>query len=190
MTSKPLLQLVQTQALHPHTKMPLHRPVDLSLESGEIGILFGENGAGKSSLLDRIVFGQRPYNGQVHVHRQKVAYLPQMTVAEFQIPLRIDELSLWNGIVPATPSARLWSSASGGEKQMALLEMVLAHHSGDGILILDEPTNHLAPAAKVDLEARVLTWLRETAGRAVLIVSHDPDLFLKQRTSSIEVLRA
>ena len=190
MTSKPLLQLVQTQALHPVTKLPLHRPIDLALNEGEIGVLFGENGAGKSSLLDRIVFGSRTYAGHIHVNRQGIAYLPQMTVAEFQIPLRLDELSLWNGTVPQVPSTRLWNSASGGEKQMALLEMVLAHHSGGGILVLDEPTNHLAPTAKTELEARVLAWLRETSERAVLVVSHDPDLFLNQRTSSFEVHRA
>ncbi|MBK7892640.1 MAG: AAA family ATPase [Bdellovibrionales bacterium] len=190
MTSSPLLLLAQAQALYPQTKLPLHRPVDLSLNEGEIGILFGENGAGKSSLLDRIVFGKRTYTGHIHVNRQNIAYLPQMTVAEFQIPLRLDELSVWNGTVPTVPSTRLWNSASGGEKQMALLEMVLAHHSGDGVLVLDEPTNHLAPTAKAELEARVLRWLRETSGRAVLIVSHDPDLFSNERTSSFEVLRA
>ncbi len=190
MTSKLILQLVQTQALHPHTKLPLHRPVDFSLAEGEIGILFGENGAGKSSLLNRVVFGEQAYRGQIHVNRQSIAYLPQMTVAEFQIPLRLDELSLWNGTVPVAPSSRLWNSASGGEKQLALLDMVLAHHSGGGLLVLDEPTNHLAPSAKAELESRVLAWLRETPKRAVLIVSHDSDLFLNQRTSSFEVLRA
>lgn len=190
MTSKPLLRLDRVQALHPRAGTPIHQPITFSLSDGEIGILFGENGAGKSSLLDRIVFGERAFAGNIIVDRQKIAYLPQLTIGEFQLPLRLDELSLWNGISSTEPSRRLWNSASGGEKQMALLEIVLAQHSGCGLLVLDEPTNHLDPAAKTEIEKRVLKWLNEATGRSVIAVSHDPNLFVTQRKLTVEVARA
>ena len=53
------------------------RGVDLSAEAGELVAVIGPNGAGKTTLLSILAGISKPDEGEVHVPKEKVGWVPQ-----------------------------------------------------------------------------------------------------------------
>lgn len=166
---------------------PILRNVNLSLREGEIVVLHGASGIGKSSLLNLIAGVTEPVTGVVRVDRTKVAYVPQ------EIPLLDD--SIRNNLLFGLPEKsddelmRALSAArldkfvaaqllglesgvgdngtlfSGGQRQR--LGLARAILRGSQLLLLDEATS----ALDEENERRILENL-SASGMAVLLVTH------------------
>ena len=166
---------------------PLFEPIDIDLREGEAVELRGRNGAGKSTVIKRLLGdatstqfgGDLTLDPQVRVgvYEQEVSsdlfdmklhdaiesiYLGQnLSITETKIrQLMSDYLFLESdGQVPV---GRL----SGGQK--ARLQIIKMLSNDPQLLILDEPTNHLDLPSIEELEAAL-----EKYTGAILYVSHD-----------------
>lgn len=163
------------------------RNVSLSLREGEIVVLHGVSGIGKSSLLNLIAGILEPVTGVVRVDRTKIAYLPQETTLLddtirnnllFGLPEKSEE-----DLMSALAGARLSDFVlaqelgvetrvgdngalfSGGQRQR--LGLARAILRGGQLLLLDEATS----ALDEETERQVLENL-SACGKSVLLVTH------------------
>jgi zinc/manganese transport system ATP-binding protein len=172
----------------------LYHDVNFTLSAGEALAVVGDNGVGKTTLIQALL-GQRQLDEGTVVWPNGpavVAYVPQYRadIQQFSLTIR-DFISLsfnqglWPFLTPAEKQAReevlqlthLQSiadrsidTASGGERQRAYLAQALLQQPD--ILILDEATANLDNVAKHQL-MQVLTTYRQTHELAVMMVSHD-----------------
>ena len=155
--------------------------VYLRVEPGERIALLGENGTGKTTLLNMIVGQERPDSGSIRLGPAVVtAYLPQ--IISFAHPERsLLDTMLYEkkGMTAQSARNRLAqyqfqgedvfksvSALSGGELSRLRLCMLMDEQTS--FLILDEPTNHLDIAAREWVEEAV-----EAFDGTLLFVSHD-----------------
>mgnify|MGYP002587640007 FL=1 len=155
--------------------------VYLRVEPGERIALLGENGTGKTTLLNMIVGQERPDSGSIRLGPAVVtAYLPQ--IIRFAHPERsLLDTMLYEkkGMTAQSARNRLAqyqfqgedvfksvSALSGGELSRLRLCMLMDEQTS--FLILDEPTNHLDIAAREWVEEAV-----EAFDGTLLFVSHD-----------------
>ena len=155
--------------------------VYLRVEPGERIALLGENGTGKTTLLNMIVGQERPDSGSIRLGPAVVtAYLPQ--IIRFAHPERsLLDTMLYEkkGMTAQSARNRLAqyqfqgedvfksvSALSGGELSRLRLCMLMDEQTS--FLILDEPTNHLDIAAREWVEEAV-----EAYDGTLLFVSHD-----------------
>jgi len=169
--------------------------VALDIRPGEIFVLLGKNGMGKSTLLKTVmgflpvrsgtirmsgedITGQPPYR----IARRAIAYTPQeqalfqdLSVEENLLLAVRDESRLRAGlrrmgdVFPFLPQ-RLKQRAgtlSGGEQKMLLIARALM--SAPRLVLVDEITEGLQPSVIQKLAA-VLTDERERAGTAMLLI--------------------
>ncbi len=158
----------------------LFSDVYLRCEGGERIALLGENGTGKTTLLNILTGSEMPDSGSVRLGPSvKAAYLPQ--VIHFDHPERsiLDTMLYELDITPQSARNRLAayqftgedvfkqvSVLSGGE--LSRLRLCMLMDESINLLILDEPTNHL------DIDSR--EWLEEAVEAfdgTLLFVSHD-----------------
>ena len=158
----------------------LFSDVYLRCEGGERIALLGENGTGKTTLLNILTGSEKPDSGSVRLGPSvKAAYLPQ--VIHFDHPERsiLDTMLYELDITPQSARNRLAayqftgedvfksvSVLSGGE--LSRLRLCMLMDEGINLLILDEPTNHL------DIDSR--EWLEQAVEEfdgTLLFVSHD-----------------
>jgi len=157
---------------YPGASRPVVAGASLEARAGEITVLWGPNGSGKTSILRALAGGGLAVRGRVSVKGRRV-YVPADPLLVFSRGRPCDE--------PGWESPPAWAShlsckpllsMSGGELRLAALALAL--QSGARVVLLDEPTTGLDPWNK----ARVVSALRDIAGRgaAVLAASHDPVL--------------
>lgn len=171
------------------------RDVDLSIQPGELFVLLGKNGMGKSTLLKTVmgflplqgggisVFGERIEGSAPHaIARRAIAYTPQdqalfqdLTVEDnLRLALR-DDRRMAQGMERVREvfpflAERLKQRAgtlSGGEQKMLLLARALM--SKPKLMLIDEITEGLQPSV-VDKLAVVLREERARSGTAMLII--------------------
>jgi branched-chain amino acid transport system ATP-binding protein len=169
--------------------------VAIEARAGEVTVLAGRNGAGKSTTLKAIMGLIRPSAGTVRflgdridglapfdIARRGVGYVPEdrrifpgLTVAENlevgTIPQRRAE-GTWTldkvfGLFPAlrAMTARVGGSLSGGEQQMLAIARTLM--GNPTALLLDEPSEGLAPRIVEDVRRAILEM--KATGLAILL---------------------
>ncbi|HEX5433612.1 MAG TPA: ABC transporter ATP-binding protein [Candidatus Angelobacter sp.] len=164
--------------------------VNFSLREGEIAVLHGASGIGKSSLLNLIAGILQPSSGVVCIDRAAIAYVPQ------EVPLLDDSIrnnllfglhgkndselmaslaaAMLDDFVTALPlglDARVGdngAAVSGGQRQR--LGLARAGLRGGKLLLLDEATS----ALDEDNERKVLENL-SASGVAILLATHRPN---------------
>jgi ABC-type iron transport system FetAB ATPase subunit len=173
------------------------KPVDLALAAGELVLLSGPSGSGKSLLL-RAIADLDPHGGEVQIDgrarsdmpapewRRRVGLLPAESYWWLEkvgdhFPERI---SPEPGDAPTTaallcevgfgPEVLDWPVArlSTGERQRLALVRLLANRPE--VLLLDEATANLDPPNRDRVETIVQDYRRDRKA-AVLWVSHDPE---------------
>ena len=171
------------------------RPIDLTIEKGEIFALLGPNGAGKTTLISIVCGIVTPTSGTVTVEgrdiqtdyrftRRKIGLVPQeLHTDAFETVWATVTFS--RGLFGCAPSPAyvekilkdlsLWDKRkakimelSGGMKRRVMIAKALSHEPE--ILFLDEPT------AGVDVELRRDMWnlvrqLRES-GVTIILTTH------------------
>lgn len=165
-------------------------PVNLALDAGELLLVWGPSGSGKSMLL-RAIADLDPHEGEVWlddaarsdmpapVWRQRVGLLPAESFwwSETVGGHFPDDWSGDGGLLAALgfePDVLGWSveRLSTGERQRLALARLLAR--GPQALLLDEATANLDPGNRDRVEALIDDY-RNGANAAVLWVSHDPE---------------
>ena len=165
---------------------PLTQAFDLSLNAGEMLVVEGQNGTGKSTLIKGLLGRTGVLRGhlELNVPQASIAYLPQQQNGAFHLPLSLRELiEITHGrrhclhehpeyaLLEAHQWELSWNTASGGEKKRALLIRALLYHPQ--LLILDEPYNHLDKESCRAITQAIFAFLQGGAGRGVMIVSHE-----------------
>jgi zinc transport system ATP-binding protein len=168
---------------------------DLSVAPGELMIVVGRNGSGKSTFASTMLGLLPPVTGDVARGAERVAYVPQAATIDPAIPLRVRDLVAWgrlrrwrfvkpwltredraaasramDDMAVGDLAGRRLSELSGGQLQRVLLARMLA---GDAQLaVLDEPT--AAMDAVSELAAfRRLRELAHERRLGIVIVTHE-----------------
>ena len=199
-SGRPLLKLKQVTAGYPGQSRPVLREVDLTLSAGEIFVLLGANGCGKTTLL-KAVAGLVPLlSGSIRLEGEKsslwrptafaqAGYLPQDPMELFDGDrldedlysygksrgLGPDQVEQWPEQPLFSPLKQVWTQnpldLSGGQRQLAALAKLMLKRPK--LLLLDEPGKGLDAAASARLGERLTALAQE--GMAILISCHDPD---------------
>ncbi len=173
--------------------------VDLDVSAGEAVGVVGPNGSGKSTLLRCIVGADEPDGGEatlagrtvderlpeirgdLAVVMDDIDFFPDLSVVEHldlvaRAHAQPDAEAIVNAVIDEVGlmqvSGQLPSTLSSGQRRR--LALASAFVRPRRLLVLDEPE------ARLDIEG--VAWLggrlvaEKAAGRAVLLVSHDPDL--------------
>ena len=160
--------------------------VDIAGGPGEIVVLMGPNGGGKTTLL-RVLGGLlRPRSGTVERVPGRVAYLPQDPAAllhRASVRAEVDATIRWSGgresadgilgeLGLLAVAERYPRDLSSGQRQRAAVACVLAGRPR--IALLDEPTRGMDTAARTDM----ISLLRRLQGEgtAIVLATHDADL--------------
>lgn len=163
------------------------RDINLSLREGEVIVLHGPSGIGKSSLLNLIAGVCQPTTGVIRVDRASIAYVPQEIAllddsirsnllfglqdkSNEELMMAIETAQLGD-FVAAQPSGLDTSVGdngalfSGGQRQrLGLARAILRRPQ---LLLLDEATS----ALDAENERKILESLI-TSGMAVVLVTH------------------
>jgi ATP-binding cassette subfamily F protein 3 len=160
----------------------LFRHMNLTINARDKFGVIGNNGKGKSTLLNVISSGLIPVTGEIKTHPDmRLGYFGQTNIQRLNPKLTIEEeIEQTNPALTRTQVRNICGTMmfggdlalkkvavlSGGEKSRTLLGKILAHPSN--LLLLDEPNNHL------DMESidALIESLQEFPG-ALLIVTHN-----------------
>ena len=166
------------------SKVLLDSPLAAFFGPGELNIVAGPNGCGKTSLLDVLAMRAKPAKGS-HIFRKghskptDIAYLPQAVVHLGDVTVRdLVLLAFRNSGAPTgAPSQigrilgntkRECGDLSGGERQILLFWLVASQQAQ--VFVYDEPFRHLDEAS-----ANVVTRTIEhqvRCGELVIISEH------------------
>lgn len=167
--------------------VPILSDIDFSLREGEVVVLHGPSGIGKSSLLNLIAGVSQPARGMIQVDRASIAYVPQEIALlddsirnnllfgladksdeELMAALTTAQLSDFVAAQPFGLDTSVGDNGalfSGGQRQR--LGLARAILRGTRLLLLDEATS----ALDAENERRLLENLR-ASGKAVVLVTH------------------
>lgn len=176
---------------------PILREASFVLRRGSKVTLMGQNGAGKTTILELITGTLKPDEGNVYLDESlKVAYAKQviprefmnLTVKEFfakyfsgkdyDLDRKIDEVL--DVVNLRALKDKILTSFSGGQQARLLLASALIQDPD--LLILDEPTNNLDQAG-IDH----LTQFLINSDKTCIVISHDAD-FLNMFTDGVVYL--
>jgi len=187
-------------------QFPIHKDIQLSLDTGQLIALVGRNGSGKSTLIKTIARIIPALSGDIFVDKQKLSsqnlakYISVVLTDQPVENLSVEEI-LKMGRLPYTGITnqlkeedtilieriveqlqllhlrnRIYGNLSDGEKQIVMIARAVIQETP--IIILDEPLTHL------DLEnkARILKLLKELAenGKLVIFSTHDLNLIIPE----------
>ncbi|WP_412552259.1 ABC transporter ATP-binding protein [Shimia sp. MIT1388] len=171
--------------------------VDLTVPRGEVTMLLGRNGVGKTTTLRTIIGHWRAHQGSVTFDGQDITKLPTPAIARAGIgfvpedmgifaDLTVEENMILAAVSGAIDEARLqwlftvfpaletfWKkdagTLSGGQKQM--LSIARAMIEERALYLIDEPTKGLAPAI-ITTMARAIKELKDQ-GASILLVEQN-----------------
>jgi ABC-type multidrug transport system fused ATPase/permease subunit len=170
-----------------HSQKLILRDVNLRLRSGEMAVLCGPSGIGKSSLIDLIAGVAQPATGVIQVDRCTIAYVPQnvpllddsirtnllfglsqRSENELMEALKLAGLDAFVAHLSSGLESRVGDNGarfSGGERQRLGLARAILRSTK--LLLLDEATS----ALEEDIERAILENLI-ASGRTILLATH------------------
>ncbi len=199
-TNDPVLSAENLSVSYPGSSGTILNDVTLSVMTGELVHLHGENGCGKSTLLKTLAGAIQPAAGTLNVCGKRfpkagellgtVALLfqnPQRQLFEDTVTeevaftpkrLKLPKAEIERRVLSALTACealhlkdRLPLTLSFGEQHRVALASVIAPNPK--LILLDEPFAGLDPTQRLRL-LKILAQLREERGTTIVIASHDP----------------
>lgn len=190
--------LLECKQLRVGYRAPLLPAIDLTLRRGELWVVIGRNGSGKTTWL-RTVLGLLPALGGEVWRRPacKLAYLAQRQSFDDHYPLEVRDvvaMGLERGSSFAKPrppdreqrvlralalvhaaelQRRPFRQLSEGQKQRVLLARVAA--AEPDLAVLDEPTSAMDVVAEREA-FELIARLRDELDACIVVISHDLEL--------------
>ena len=177
--------------------------ISFDVKPGEIFVIMGPSGSGKSVLLKHIIGLERPDSGEIHIDGESVhadgvlskyrlamvfqssALLKSLTVGE-NVGLYLSEHRLkppaeirrivaeaLTTVGLAGQEARIPTELSGGMQKRVAIARALVIEPH--LVLFDEPTSELDPLMSVTIGEEILK-LRERTHATEIVVTHDRDL--------------
>jgi ABC-type sugar transport system ATPase subunit len=160
--------------------------VDLTMHRGEVVVVLGPNGVGKSTMLS-VLAGLLPKSaGTITLHGRVAAALQAPALARRSVRANLDLAMGWWGVPRAERAERARNALellhiehladrfadrlSGGEARRVHFARALALRSD--ALLLDEPFAGLDPPTRAELLSDASAALRDS-NRATMVVVHD-----------------
>lgn len=161
------LDLMDMQALDTNNK-PLHTPLHASLRRGNIYLLMGENGVGKTTLMECILNLCSRYHGTIRINGKDLSENPEHFFQDMCYVPATAYISTFGKL-------NKFSYGSMGQKKKAQLTFLLQEKKS--LYLIDEPTNYLDEASQCEVRA----WLKSlrSNNKIILIATHDR-AFLKE----------
>lgn len=177
---------------YPGADEPSLTGLNLSLPAGELVILLGPNGGGKTTLFRGLTGELRPRAGELVV-REATCYLPQDDDSRTDFPVTALDVVLMGMLAERRPWRRAgraereraraaldqvglaeragasYGELSGGQRRRVLLARTIVQRAP--IVLLDEPLAGVDPASATVIEGALAAL--SAAGRLVLVASHD-----------------
>jgi phospholipid/cholesterol/gamma-HCH transport system ATP-binding protein len=183
--------------------VPVLKGIDLSVNAGEIFVVMGPSGSGKSVLLKQIVGLEQPDDGEIFIGDELVgtdavmdkyrigmvfqsgALLNSLTVGEnvglyltehrLKSPQEIEQIvkDKLDLVGLQRVENKYPSELSGGMKKRVAIARALVIEPQ--LLLYDEPTSELDPMMAVVISDEILS-LNKRTGATSIVVSHDRDL--------------
>lgn len=190
--TKPLVEARDADLTYPGATAPSLSGLRLSLPAGELVILLGPNGGGKTTLFRGLTGELKPRDGELTV-RGAAAYLPQDDLSRTDFPVTALDVVLMGMLSERRPWRRAgraerlrarealarvglddragasYGELSGGQRRRVLLARTIVQRAP--IVLLDEPLAGVDPASAAVIND-ALSALRDE-GRLVLVASHD-----------------
>ena len=204
--SPPTQQAVRVEVKELHRSFdgrPVLRGVSFTVERGEIFVIMGPSGSGKSVLLKHIIGLEQPDEGDILIEGESIrnpeimskyrmalvfqsgALLSSLTVGEnvglylaehrLKKPDEIDRIvtEKLNLLGLRDVKERSVSELSGGMKKRVAIARALV--IDPQLILYDEPTSELDPLMTVTIGEEILS-LKRRIGVTSIVVSHDRDL--------------
>lgn len=177
--------------------------ITFSVEAGDYLCILGENGVGKSTLINTLLGLKKPLSGNIlsgdGLHSWNIGYLPQQTEVQKDFPASVEEVVTSGtikrkGFHPFCSAAqkeqalqamerlgiadirrKCYRDLSGGQQQRVLLARALC--AAEKMILLDEPAAGLDPVVTAELYGQIAELNRQ--GVTVIMVSHDISSALK-----------
>lgn len=189
---KPLVVAHAAAFAYEGAPAPSLTDVGMTLPAGELVILLGPNGGGKTTLLRAIAGELDAVEGSLAV-RAPVAYLPQHDLSRTDFPVTALDVALMGTLAErrfwqrprradrerarkalaivglTTHAGHAYGELSGGQRRRVLLARTIVQQAP--VILLDEPLAGVDPASEQAIRA-ALRALRD-GGRLVLVASHD-----------------
>lgn len=163
--------------------------IDLNIQAGEIVSIVGPNGAGKTTLVKAMIGLIELTQGHiVRAPKLRIGYMPQQLQLSPIFPMSVTHfMRLGQQAVDAQAALKQVGvlhvkdqplhALSGGELQRVLLARAMSRRPD--LLVLDEPAQGVDLMGQAELYA-LISDLREKAGCAILLVSHDLHVVMAQ----------
>ncbi len=181
------------------------RHVSLEVEPGEIFVIMGPSGSGKSVLLKHVAGLEIPTNGRIVIDGMDIAEpktRSQLHMAlVFQAGALFNSMSVFDNLALYPREHRLYDKKALRDKVMKALETLSLEDAAEKfpsqlsggmrkrvaiaralvmepeLILYDEPTSELDPTMGATI-SEIIADLREEFGVTSLVVSHDRDLAL------------
>lgn len=194
-----IAELTGVSFRYPHQSYQLLRRVDLKLNEGEVVVVAGANGSGKSTILNLLAGKLQPLEGSVRLFGHKPterSRIPDLGMvvepfhpefSPFPVKMCLKEIVTWLEVLDDIPMASSYewgrhlglneelfsfplASLSKGERQRAVLTTVFAREPK--LILADEPLEGLDSKSKIIIGQSLHAFAKKSKG-AVLWISHN-----------------